>query len=113
MNSVQAALRGIANVAVSVADDVSMLEEIKATFEALDENGDGRVPYSTFVEYLQSGGFDLTETEMDVLISQMDVEQAGCGAACFVETSAECHDVSSLVCNAIMYRHWKASCAAL
>lgn len=73
----QAALRGIANVAVTVADDVCMLEEIRSTFEALDEHGDGRVPYATFVEYLRTGGFELTETEQDVLISQMDVEQAG------------------------------------
>lgn len=69
-------------MAVSVADDVNMLEDIGATFRALDDKGDGRVPYSTFVEYLQSGGFELTDTEMDVLISQMDVEQAGC-ASCF------------------------------
>ena len=67
-------------MAVSVADDVSMLDEIRSTFEKLDERGDGRVPYATFVEYLRSGGFELTETEQDVLISQMDVEQAGCAA---------------------------------
>ena len=79
---VQAALRGIANVAVSVADDVCMLEEIRNTFEVLDEQGDGRVPYATFVEYLKSGGYELTETEQDVLVCQMDVEQAGCGAFC-------------------------------
>lgn len=63
---------------MSVADDVSMLEEIQSTFKALDEEGDGRVLYSTFIEYLQSGGFELTDTEKDVLISQLDIEQTGC-----------------------------------
>lgn len=71
------ALRGIANVALTVAGDTETLREIEATFRALDDDGDGRVPYAAMVQYLKHGGFELSDTEMEVLISQMDVEEAG------------------------------------
>lgn len=71
------ALRGIANVALTVAGDTETLREIEATFRALDDDGDGRVPYAAMVRYIKHGGFDLSDTEMDVLISQMDVDEAG------------------------------------
>lgn len=73
----QIALRGIANVALTVAGDGPMLAEIESTFRRLDADGLGRVPYSAFVSYLKEGDFDLSETEMEQLISQMDVTREG------------------------------------
>lgn len=73
----QVALRGIANVALTVAGDTATLREIEATFRGLDEDGDGRVPYAAVVHYLKQGDFDLSDTETEVLISQMDVDEAG------------------------------------
>jgi hypothetical protein len=75
---VQAALRGIANVAVTAADDGALLDDIRSTFAALDAEGNGRVPCAAFVQLLQSGGYELSDTEVEVLISQLDVDNAGC-----------------------------------
>jgi calcium-dependent protein kinase len=73
----QVALRGVANVALTVAGNSDMLVEIRSAFAAMDKDGDGRVPYAAMVDYLKRGDFDLSDTETEVLISQMDIDQEG------------------------------------
>ena len=73
----QVALRQIASAWLPLAGDQEMVAEIRATFEAMDAEGNGKVPYSAVVAMLKRGDFDISETETEVLISQMDVSEQG------------------------------------
>ena len=79
----QAALREIATAYLPLAGDHEMLQDIKSLFEQIDEDSDGRVPYESLVSLLKQGDFDLSETEVEILISQMDITSCGyvkCGS---------------------------------
>jgi calcium-dependent protein kinase len=73
----QVALRGIASAAFRTTRDVEMFKEIEASFRMLDRDGNGRVPVEAMGEYLENGGFDLSAEEIEVLVSQMDIEGTG------------------------------------
>jgi calcium-dependent protein kinase len=73
----QVALREIANVALTVAGDSKMVAEIQRVFRSMDLDGNGCVPYSAMVQLFKTGGFDLSDTEIEVLISQMDLDSEG------------------------------------
>ena len=73
----QVALREIANVALTVAGDQNMVTDIQAMFKQMDSEGCGHVPYSAMVRLLKAGAFDLSDTEVEVLISQMDITERG------------------------------------
>jgi calcium-dependent protein kinase len=88
----QAALVEIAAASLPIAGDTDMVREIKETFAELDADGDGRVPYAAMVDLLKRGDFDLSETEIEVLVSQMDSTEQG-----YVRCAAAVHIVSPLV----------------